>query len=87
MQSGTLLVVANASVQEYFASMSAERILELEQLLAAANDSIAKLTASNTELTKQAADAELRSKKLRRNSRRDESSLRQQLTVAQNRKF
>jgi len=63
--------------------MPEERILELEQQLAAANEVVAKLTLANAELTKQSADAELRNKKLKRSSRRDESSLRQQLTIAQ----
>jgi len=73
--------------RDYQWSVSTERILELEQQLAAANESIVKLTAANAELTRQATDADLRSKKLRRSSRRDESSLRAQLSVAQNRKF
>jgi hypothetical protein len=67
--------------------MHEARILELEQLLSAANDTIAQLTRANTELTRQVADAEMRNKKLRRNSRNDESVLKQQLTDAQNRRF
>lgn len=67
--------------------MHEARILELEQLLSAANDTVAQLTRANTELTRQVADAEMRNKKLRRNSRNDESALKQQLTDAQNRRF
>ena len=66
--------------------MHQARILELEQLLATANDSLAKLTVAITDLTRQLADAETRNKKLKRTSRNDESSLREQLTTAQNRR-
>ncbi|SDS59847.1 hypothetical protein [Opitutus sp. GAS368] len=66
--------------------MHTARILELEQLLAAANESLAKLTATNTDLTRQVAEAETRNKKLKRASRNDESALREQLTTAQNRR-
>jgi cell division protein FtsB len=67
--------------------MHAARILELEQLLAVANDSLAKLTETNTELTRQVADAETLNRKLKRNARNDESSLRSQLATAQNRRL
>lgn len=67
--------------------MQEARILELEQLLTAANDTIAQLSRSNTELTRQVADAEMRNKKLKRSSRNDESALKQQITDAQNRRF
>lgn len=63
------------------------RILELEQQLLTANEAVAKLTLSNAELTKQLSAADTQNKKLKRTSRRDESSLRQQLTVAQSRRF
>ena len=66
--------------------MSATRILELEQQLLTAGESIARLTLANAELTKQLSDAETRNKKLKRNSRNDESTLRSELAVAQNRR-
>jgi hypothetical protein len=67
--------------------MSEQRILELEQQLLTANEAVAKLTLANAELTKQLSDADSRNKKLKRSSRRDESSFRQQLSVAQSRRF
>jgi hypothetical protein len=67
--------------------MPADRILELQQLLAAANDTVGKLTQANADLTRQVAEAEMRNKKLKRNSRNDESALKQQLSDAQNRRF
>lgn len=67
--------------------MTEQRILELEQQLRAANEAIVKLASANTDLTAQLAEAALRSKRLRRSSQRGEASLRQELTVAQNRKF
>jgi len=63
------------------------RILELQTLLTAATDNLAKLRQSNADLTRQLADAEMRNKKLKRNSRNDESALKQQITDAQNRRF
>jgi phage shock protein A len=67
--------------------MSEQHILELEQQLRTANEAVAKLTLSNAELTKQLSDAEMRHMKLKRSARRDESSFRQQLSVAQSRRF
>ena len=67
--------------------MPQARILELEALLSAATATVAQLTQTNADLTRQVADAEARNKKLRRNSRNDESALKQQLTDAQNRRF
>lgn len=67
--------------------MHEARILELEQLLSAANDTVAQLTRANAELTRQVADAEMRNKKLKRNSRNEEGALKQQITDAQNRRF
>ena len=64
-----------------------DRIHELEQQLLAANEAVAKLTLANAELTKQLSSADTQNKKLKRSSRRDESSLRQQLTAAQSRRF
>lgn len=95
------MVVAIARFCEYQGSMTEQelsaRILELEQQLltaneavaklALANEAVAKLTLSNAELTKQLSSADTQNKKLKRTSRRDESSLRQQLTVAQSRRF
>lgn len=66
--------------------MSEQRILELEQQLVTANEAVAKLTLANTELTEQLSDADSRNRKLKRNARNDESSLRSQLAVAQSRR-
>jgi hypothetical protein len=66
--------------------MSQERIAELELQLAAATAAVATLTLANTGLTEQLEESELRAKKLRRNSKRDESSLKQQLATAQSRR-
>jgi len=63
--------------------MSEERIKELEDLLVTANASVARLTLANTELTKQLGDAETRNKKLKRTSRHEASSFRDQLASAQ----
>lgn len=67
--------------------MHQARVLELEQLLSAANESLEKLTVTNAELTRQLADAEMRNKKLKRSSRNDTGALKEQLTEAQNRRF
>lgn len=81
------MVVAIADDQVHQRCMPADRILELENLLSAANDTVAQLTRTNADLTRQVADAEMRNKKLKRNSRNDESALKQQLSDAQNRRF
>lgn len=67
--------------------MSEQRILELEQLLLTANEAVAKLTLSTVDLTRQLSDADTRNKKLKRNSRRDEWAFKEQLSVAQSRRF
>jgi phage shock protein A len=67
--------------------MSEQRILELEQQLLTANEAVAKLTLSNAELTRQLSDAETRHMKLKRSSWRNGSAFRQQLSVAQSRRF
>jgi len=73
--------------------MSEQPILSLEQQLTAANESVAKLTLANADLTlanadltKQVSDSDTRFRKLRRNSRSDESNLRSQLATAQSRR-
>ena len=66
--------------------MHEARILELEQLLATSNDSLAKLTVAVQELTRQLSDAETRNKKLKRASRNDANAHEEQLTSAQNRR-
>ena len=85
------MVVAIARFHEYQGSMTEqqilERILELEQQLLTVNEAMAKLTLSNAELIKQLSAADTQNKKLKRSSRRDESSFRQQLSVAQSRRF
>jgi hypothetical protein len=67
--------------------MSEQRILELEQQLLTANEAVAKMTLSNAELTKKFVDVERQYTRLKHTSRRDESSFRQQLAVAQGRRF
>jgi len=66
--------------------MPEQRIAELEQQLVTANEAVAKFTLENAELAKQLSDAESRNKKLKRNARSDESSLRAQLATAQSRR-
>ena len=66
--------------------MSDQPLIDLALQLDVAKDALAKLTLANTELTRQLAEAETRNKKLRRSSRNDESSLRDQLATAQNRR-
>jgi septal ring factor EnvC (AmiA/AmiB activator) len=66
--------------------MPAQRIAELELQLATANEAVAKMTLENAGLAEQLSDAETRLKKLKRNARSDESSLRSQLAVAQSRR-
>ena len=80
------MVVAIARQREHALCMMEERILELEQLLVTANESVTRLTLANTELTLQLSAADSRNKKLKRNARNDESSLRSQLATAQNRR-
>ena len=66
--------------------MSEQRILELEQQLLTANEAVAKFALANAGLTQQLAEADNRFRKLKRNSRSDESSLRTQLATAQSRR-
>ncbi|MDB6114498.1 MAG: hypothetical protein JWQ83_1800 [Lacunisphaera sp.] len=66
--------------------MSELRIIELEQQLVIAHQAVAKFTLENAELTQRLADADLRFRKLKRNSRSDESAFRSQLAVAQSRR-
>jgi uncharacterized coiled-coil protein SlyX len=66
--------------------MFEERIKELESQLATAGETVASLTRLNAELTERLSDAETRNKKLKRSARRDESSLKEQLAVAQSRR-
>ena len=81
------MVVAIRREEAHAWFMHEARILELEQLLAVANESLAKMTETNNELTVELAEAEKRNKKLKRNARSDESSLRSQLSLAQNRRL
>ena len=66
--------------------MSDERIKELELQLAAANESLARLTKANTELTEGLEYAERMLKKAKRNSRSDSDGLRTQISNLQNRR-
>jgi hypothetical protein len=81
------MVVAIARFRGYQGVMSEQRILELEQQLLTANEAMAKLTLSNTDLTRQLSDADTRNKKLKRSSRRDEWAFKEQLSIAQSRHF
>ena len=60
-----------------------DRIKELELQLVAANASIATLTTSNLELTRNLSDAESQAKRMKRTARRDASSFKDQLATAQ----
>lgn len=64
--------------------MPEQRIKDLETQLSAATAMITQLTATNLELTRGLADADVRNRKLKRSASRDESTLRDQLAVAQN---
>jgi hypothetical protein len=66
--------------------MPEQRIKDLELQLATANASIATLTATNLELTRDLSGAESRNKKLKRSARQDETAFKEQLSVAQNRR-
>lgn len=66
--------------------MPQNRILELEQQLATAQGAVATLTLANAALTEQLADADGRARKIKRLSRNHESSLKEQLAVAQSRR-
>ncbi|MES2693037.1 MAG: hypothetical protein V4773_06155 [Verrucomicrobiota bacterium] len=66
--------------------MSEQRIKELELQLATANESVTTLTRQNAELTEKLSDSELLNKKMKRSARRDESSLKEQIAIAQSRR-
>jgi predicted nucleic acid-binding Zn-ribbon protein len=66
--------------------MSEQRIKELELQLVEANESVARLTKANTELTAGLEYAERMLKKAKRNSRSDSDSLRTQISNLQNRR-
>ncbi|OYV01958.1 MAG: hypothetical protein CFE26_22500 [Verrucomicrobiales bacterium VVV1] len=66
--------------------MPQNRIVELEQQLITAQSAVAALTVANAALTEQLSDADGRARKLKRMSRNHESSLKEQLAVAQSRR-
>ena len=66
--------------------MSVQRISELEAQLATAQASIAALTLANAGLTESLANAELSLKRSRRNARQDGNTLRDEISVLQNRR-
>jgi len=66
--------------------MHETRIKELETQLLAANASIAALTATGLELTRNLSDAESLNKRMKRTARRDGNSFKDQLAIAQNRR-
>ena len=61
------------------------RIKELETLLLTATTALAVLTKAHAELQSDLADSQMRNKKLKRTSRRDERDFKSQLAVANNR--
>lgn len=66
--------------------MSELRIKELDAQLLTANETIAQLTKANAELTAGLATAEVQNKKLRRNSRNDSNTLREEISSLQKRR-
>jgi hypothetical protein len=66
--------------------MPQNRIVELEQQLLTAQSAVTALTAANAALTEQLSDADGRARKMKRMSRNHESSLKEQLAVAQSRR-
>lgn len=74
------------AIPESSCLMSQNRIVELEQQLMTAHGAVAALTLANAALTEQLSDADGRARKLKRLSRNHESSLKEQLAVAQSRR-
>lgn len=66
--------------------MPEQRIKELELQLAVATETVTHLTRLNAELSEKLSDAETRNKRLRRSSRNDENSFKEQLAAAQSRR-
>jgi F0F1-type ATP synthase membrane subunit b/b' len=66
--------------------MSEQRIKELEAELLAANESVAKLTQANAELTGQLKSSEQAFKRVRRSARQDGNTLRDEIAVLQKRR-
>ena len=66
--------------------MPAPQIIDLALQLDVAHEALAKLTLANAELTRLLAEAGSRNKKLKRSSRNDESSFRDQLASVQSRR-
>lgn len=62
--------------------MPLQRIAELEQLLFVANESVTRLTLANTQLTTELSGTESRNRKLRRNARRDDRRIKEQIQLA-----
>ncbi len=66
--------------------MPEDRIKELEAELLTANESVAKLTQANAELTEQLRSSEQAFKRVRRNARQDGNTLRDEIAVLQRRR-
>jgi phage shock protein A len=66
--------------------MSEQQIKDLEAKLHAANESVARLTKTNTELTERLKAGELAFKRVRRNARQDGNTLRDEIAVLQKRR-
>jgi F0F1-type ATP synthase membrane subunit b/b' len=66
--------------------MSEHRIKELEAELLTANESVAKLTRTNAELTEQLKTSEQAFKRVRRTARQDGNTLRDEIAVLQRRR-
>lgn len=66
--------------------MPEQRIQELEAQLLTANESVAKLTKDNAELTERLNASELAFKRVRRTARQDGNTLRDEIAVLQKRR-
>lgn len=66
--------------------MPEDRIKELEAELLTANESVAKLTQANAELTEQLKSSEQAFKRVRRTARQDGNTLRDEIAVLQRRR-
>ena len=77
-----LRAVAIARNVDYLDRMTTLRIVELEELLRVANETVARLTLANAGLTGDLNDAQRSAKKLKRKSRNAERDFKGQLAVA-----
>lgn len=66
--------------------MPEQRIKEMEAQLSTAQETITRLTKANAELTAQIKAGELAFKRVRRNARQDNNTLRDEISALQNRR-